>query len=212
MRGSILVAGAAALWLASIAAPALACEGSKVLYEDPFDRLDPTWGEEDDAFHIDRGKLVILPDPDQAYYAFNNSGYYTDIDLCADVIAVNADLSGDSYAGVIFWGTDKDNYYSVLITADGYASVFRRQKGKSLSQVDWVQFEGIQKGAEAVNTIRVVTKGNEATFYINGKKFETITGQPPEDGWQFGLRAASPKNSKATYGFDNVKLTSQPSS
>jgi hypothetical protein len=123
------------------------------------------------------------------------------------VIAVNADLGGDSYAGLIFWGVDKDNYYSLLITADGYASVFRRQKGRALSQVDWTEFDGIKKGGDAVNQLRVVTKGNEATLYVNGKQFQTITGQPPEDGWQFGVRAASPKNSKAIYGFDNIKVT-----
>jgi len=207
MRASFLAAGAAALLLVVNVSSGLACEGSKTLFEDTFDRLDPTWGVEDESFFVQNGQLHILPSPDQAYYAFNNSGYYDDVDYCVDVIAVNADLAGDSYAGEIFWGIDKDNYYSFLITADGYAAVFRRQKGKTLSQVDWEQLSAIKTGADAVNQLRVVTKGNQATLYVNGTEFRTITGQPPEDGWQFGVRAASPKNSKATYGFDNVKLT-----
>jgi hypothetical protein len=207
MRASIMAAGAAALLLVVNASSGFACEGSKTLFEDTFDRLDPTWGVEDDSFFVQNGELRILPNPDQAYYAFNNSGYYDDVDFCVDVIAVNADLAGDSYAGEIFWGIDKDNYYSFLVTADGYASVFRRQKGKTLSQVDWEQFSAIKTGADAVNQLRIVTKGNQATLYVNGTEFRTITGQPPEDGWQFGVRAASPKSSKATYGFDNVKLT-----
>jgi hypothetical protein len=206
MRASSIAASAAALWMA-LGAVAHACEGSKTLFEDSFDRLDPTWGEADDSFYVEKGRLFILPNPDQAYYAFNNSGYYEDVDYCADVIAVNADLSGDSYAGLIFWGTDKDNYYSFLVTADGYASVFRRQKGRSLSQVDWTKFDAVKPGADAVNQLRVVTEGNKATLYVNGEKFREISGQPPDDGWQFGVRAASPKNSKATYGFDDVKVT-----
>lgn len=205
MRAYSLAAGAAALVL--MASSALACQGPKVLFEDTFDRLDPTWGVEDDAFFIKNGELNILPNPDQAYYAFNNSGYYDDVDYCVDVIAINADLAGDSYAGEIFWGIDKDNYYSFLVTADGFASVFRRQKGKTLSQVDWEKFDAVKTGADAVNQLRVVTQGNKATLYVNGAEFRTITGQPPDDGWQFGVRAASPKNSKATYGFDNVKIT-----
>ena len=207
MRASSLAAGAAAGFLVLNATAGQACEGSKTLFEDGFDRLDPTWGQADDSFYVKDGRLFILPNPDQAYYAFNNSGYYDIVDYCVDVIAVNADLSGDSYAGQIFWGIDKDNYYSFLVTADGYAAVFRRQKGKTLSQVDWVEFSGIKTGADAVNQLRVVTSGTQAKLYVNGSEFQTITGQPPEDGWQFGVRAASPKNSKATYGFDNVELT-----
>ena len=207
MRASSFAAGAVALLLVLQASSGQACEGGKTLFEDGFDRLDPTWGQTDESFYVSDGRLLILPNPDQAYYAFNNSGYYDAVDYCADVIAVNADLSGDSYAGLIFWGIDKDNYYSFLVTADGYASVFRRQKGKTLSQVEWAKFDAVKTGADAVNQLRVVTSGSQAKLYVNGTEFQTISGQPPEDGWQFGVRAASPKNSKATYGFDNVKLT-----
>lgn len=206
MRASWFAAGAAAVWLA-VGGVAQACEGSKTVFADQFDRLDLTWGDAGDSFYVNGGHLTVIPSPDQAYYAFNNSGYYDDIDLCVDVLSVNADLSGDSFAGLIFWGVDKDNYYSFVITADGYAAAFRRQKGKSLTQVDWTEFDAIKKGADMANQLRVVTKGNSATLYVNGKEFKQINGQPPEDGWLFGVRAASPKNSKATYGFDNLSLT-----
>ena len=207
MRSSLLVSGMAALWLAVGGTAVQACEGDKTLFEDSFDTLDPTWGAESNSFSVKDGQLRILPDPDQAYYSFSNFGFFDDVDYCASVISVNADLSGASFAGLIFWGVDSDNYYSFVITADGFAAVFRRQKGKSLTQVDWTKFDAIEKGEDANNQVRVLIKGKTATLYVNGTKFRQVTGKPPDNGWQFGLRAASPKNSRATYGFDDIKLT-----
>ena len=209
MRASWLAAGAAAVWfvVAGVAAQAAICQGGKTLWADSFDRLDPTWGDADNQFYVDNGVLDVIPHADQAYYGFNNSAYYLDADYCVDVLAIKVDLKGDSYAGAIFWGIDKENYFSFLITADGWAAVFRRQKSESQTLIDWQKFSAIKKGTGAVNRVGVVTRGSRATFYVNGTKFKSITGQPPDNGWLFGVRAASPKNWEATYGFDNVKVT-----
>jgi hypothetical protein len=206
MRSSLLSVAAAAVWLAASGSALQACEGGKTLFEDHFDRLEPTWGKTDESFYVKDGQLLVLPDPDQAYYAFNESGFYDDVTYCVTVVAVNADLAGDSFGGLIFWGVDNDNYYSLSITADGYAAVFRRNKGKMAAQIAWAKFAAIEKGDGASNELSVVTKGKRATVYVNGSRFGQINGQPPKDGWQFGVRAASPKNSRATYGFDDARV------
>ena len=95
----------------------------------------------------------------------------------------------------------------MLITAEGSVGVFRRQRGRSLPQVGWADFAGLKQGNGAVNEVRVVTVGNEATIYLNGQKYRTIKGQPPENGQQIGIRATSTKDERSVFAFDGVKVT-----
>ena len=201
-----IVALAAAVSM-SPAGAALACEGSQVLYEDTFETLDPTWGTADDAFFLDENRLTIMPGYDEYYSALNTIGTYEDIDLCVNLEAVKADPEGNSFAGIIFWAIDYDNYYYVVITAEQSIGVFRRQRGRVLPQLRWTTFDALNRGNGVGNALRIVTLGNTATFYVNGQQYGTIKGQPPADGQQIGVRATSPRNDRAIWAFDDVKIT-----
>jgi hypothetical protein len=192
--------------LAGIAA-AEACQGTEILFQDDFTTLEPAWGEPDDAFFGENGKLVITPGLDEFYSALSNAGFYDDIDYCVAVTSTKGDPGGDSFAGLIFWATDYDNYYSVLITSEGSAGVFRRQRGRTLPQVNWQDVASLKQGDNVANEVRVVTKGGEATIYLNGQEFRKIKGQAPKDGQQIGVRATSPKTERAVFAFDDIKVT-----
>lgn len=195
-----------ALW-ALAGAAAQACQGKEVLFEDNFETLEPTWGESDDAFYLEDGRLVIKPGLDEYYSALNTAGFYDNIDYCIRITSVHADPKGNSFAGVMFWATDYDNYYYALVAGDGAAGIFRRQRGKTLTQTAWVAFDAIKTGKDAVNELRVVTVGKEASIYVNGKLFKKVRGQPPENGQEIGVRATSPKDERAIYSFDDIKVT-----
>jgi hypothetical protein len=188
-------------------AAARACEGSQVLFEDSFETLSPTWGNADDAFFIEDGQLTIMPGFDEYYSALNTMGTYEDIDLCFNLEAIKADAEGNSFAGLIFWAIDYDNYYYVVVTAEQSIGVFRRQRGRVLPQLRWTTFDALKAGNGVVNEIRLVTVGNTATVYVNGTEYGTIKGQPPSDGQQIGVRATSPRNDRAAWGFDDVRIT-----
>jgi hypothetical protein len=205
IRKLTLGIGLAAWTLAG--ASAYACQGKTVLFEDNFETLEPTWGAKDDAFYLEDGRLVLKPGLDEYYSALNTAGFYDNIDYCVRIYSVNADPAGNSFAGVMFWATDYDNYYYALIAGDGAVGIFRRQRGKTLKQTDWTVFDAANKGKEAVNELRVVTIGKEASVYVNGKLFKTMKGQPPENGQEIGVRATSSKGEKAIYAFDDIKVT-----
>jgi hypothetical protein len=188
-------------------ASAHACEGTDVLFEDNFESLDTTWGDADDSFYVKDGRLVITPDLDKYYAALNTAGVYDDIDYCVRLYSLKADPKGNTFAGVVFWATDYDNYYYALIAGDGAVAIFRRQRGKVLQQVDWTPFGAVKKGDDAVNNLRVVTVGKRASIYVNGQLFREVTGQPPPNGQEIGVRAISAKNLKAVYAFDDIKIT-----
>lgn len=198
---------AVAILSAALSGPALACRGSQVLFEDSFETLSPTWGSADDAFFLEDNQLTIMPGYDEYYSALNTMGTYEDIDLCLNLEAIKADPEGNSFAGLIFWAIDYDNYYYVVVTAEQSIGVFRRQRGRVLPQLRWATFDALKPGNGVVNEIRVVTLGNSATIYVNGQEYGTIKGQPPSDGQQIGVRATSPRNDRAVWGFDDIKIT-----
>jgi hypothetical protein len=186
---------------------ALACQGTEVLFEESFATLEPTWGNADDAFFLEDGQLTIMPGYDEYYSALNTMGTYGDIDLCFNLEAIKADPEGNSFAGLIFWAIDYDNYYYIVVTAEQSIGVFRRQRGRVLPQLRWATFDALKPGNGVVNELRVVTIGNAATIYVNGAEYGTIKGQPPSDGQQIGVRATSPRNDRAVWGFDDFRIT-----
>ena len=94
-----------------------------------------------------------------------------------------------------------------VLAANGDAVVRRLQKGRWLTQVDWEEAEGAKTAAGETNTLRVVTKGNVASYYVNGKLFAERKGAPPGSGQLIGLVASSPKKGAVGYAFQHLKIT-----
>lgn len=188
----------------SLSSAAMACEGSNVLFEDDFSTADPSWGAYD-GMAIEGGKLTVKPDVYMGYAIENQSSFFTDFDACVDLVQNNQDPT-TGYSGLLFWGVDYDNYYTVDVATNGYVRVSRKQSNRWLTPVAWALVNGVNEGT-AVNELRLTVKGNQATIYVNGTKFSTFKGQPPQGGGLIGVYASSPKDSQGTYDFDNFKVT-----
>ena len=172
----------------------------KKLFEDQFDELGSSWGNSDD-YEVDNGKFVIHPPAGYNTTSLNKASLYDDVDVCVE-FTVPVATSGNCGA-IVFWGDDYENFYSAQVDTGGQVAVWRRQKGKSLSQVPWQRFSAVNTRANAVNALRVVTAGNKAKFFVNGQLVKEFTGQPPQGGWQIGLQACSPSDKVANMQFDN---------
>ncbi|MBX3577904.1 MAG: hypothetical protein KF723_11890 [Rhizobiaceae bacterium] len=206
MRPHLATGVAVALSL-FVSSAALACEGSSVLYEDDFSSADPAWGNYSDL-KIDNGVLTLLVNPDSGYPLENQSGFFEgNYDICVDVVQKNTDPS-TSWASLLFWGTDYDNYYLFQAATNGYVNVARKQKGRWLNPVNWIQTNGVVKPGTESNNLRVVIVGNQVTGYVNGQQVLQFKGQPPEGGGLIGVYGNSPKDAAASYDFDNYKVTS----
>lgn len=184
-----------------------ACEGKKVLFEDNFNELQSTWDGSPNEVKVEDGRMVVSSKADWTVWVPNTASVYDDIDMCVDVTTVEAVDPKTNFVGLVFWYADDKNFYTVETDASGNASIWRKQRGKWLEQINWTKVPTLHIGDGAMNRLRVVTKGNTATFYINGQMFKGITGQPPENGQEIGVIAYSPKKGPATYAFDNVKIT-----
>jgi hypothetical protein len=197
---------AALLWL-SAGSMAAACQGTSILFQDSFDRLQPTWGKESDSFKVVDSQLEVSPQADSYDWSANSANLYDDIDMCVTMTTIAEGDPVEAKAGLIFWYIDVNNLYVFELAPNGKASVWRRQRGKWLAQVNWKDAEGANTGNGAINELRVTTIGSQAVFYVNGKTFEELEGSPPENGQQIGVFAASPPAAVASFGFDSLKVT-----
>jgi hypothetical protein len=204
---AIRVGAAVLLLMASGNAALATCQGRVVLFEDRFERLQPTWGEAADSFQIEDGKLVVAPEPAAYLWRINQASLYDDVDMCVSLTTIEGVDPEDANAGLIFWYVDENNFYVFEYSPNGKASVWRRQRGRWLAQVDWQDVAGANEGDDAVNELRVVTRGDRATLYLNDEEFAEFDGVPPNEGQQIGVFAASPESGTARFAFDNLRVT-----
>lgn len=200
------IAAAAFVLLAVAASPALACQGSTVLFEDDFSFADPSWGTVE-GMAIEDGKLKVQVNPAGGYTLLNQAGFYTDFDACIDVVQHNDEPDG-GWGSLVFWGVDYDNFYTLDVTTSGYVKVSRLQNTRWLSPVDWTLTEGVVNSGTGVNRLRVLAKGNVATIFVNDQQIAQFRGQPPEGGGLIGVYGAAPNGSPASVDFANFMITS----
>jgi len=198
---------ATAVLIASTGLAGAVCPGLDVLYEDKFDDLRPTWGEASDTVTASDGRLVVTPASGTYEWVANSAALYDDIDMCVTVTTVLSVEPLDAIAGLVFWYDDVNNFYVFQIAPSGSASVWRRQRGKWLAQVEWQDAETANVGDGVTNELRVTTVADRAMFYLNGTEFAAVTGAPPARGQQIGLLAVSPEQGEARFAFDDLKVT-----
>jgi hypothetical protein len=182
------------------------CPGRDVLFQDSFDTLKTTWAEAGDGVNVSNGQLLITPPSGTYTWVANNAGLYDDLDMCITVTTVKGVDPTSAIAALTFWYMDVNDFYALEIAPNGKASVWRRQRGKWLAQINWTDGQ-VNTGDGATNELRVTTVGSNATFYLNGTKFNTLMGSPPDKGQQIGLMAVSPESAAATFAFDDLRVT-----
>jgi hypothetical protein len=156
---------------------------------------------------VENGFVVVSPAARFYRWVPSASGFYEDVELCTTLKTVAAVNPETTLAGVTFWFQDNQNLYVFEISAVGKAAVYRQQKGKWIAPVNWQEVPSLNKGDGAVNELRVVLIGNQATFFINGQQFKQIKGSPPQGGYQVGLFAASFDDSTPIYAYDDFVLS-----
>lgn len=198
---------AALLLLVSGGAALATCQGRVVLFEDRFERLQPTWGDAGESFKTEDGKLLVASEPAMYLWRTNQASLYDDIDMCVAVTTIAGIEPEESKAGLVFWYVDENNFYVFEYAPNGKASVWRRQRGRWLEQVEWRVAEGAEQGDRGTNELRVVTRGDRATLYFGGAEFAEFDGVQPAEGQQVGVFVASPESGTARFAFDNFKVT-----
>jgi len=183
------------------------CLAEKVVFEDKFTTFDHGWGVPSDAAAVKDGAMVLSPKVNLALSLVNQANFVpsdADISVTMTSLKTKDPLYG---SGLIFWANGYDEYYALIFNAEGSCAVQRLIRGRWLTPVTWREFDAIKKGTNQPNLLRVVTKGNTATAYINGKELATFSGQPPEGGQLVGIRGSSGPKGENEVAFSGFKVT-----
>src|SRR6266446_2640445 len=190
-----------ALLLLSVFPSALAGE---VLYEDNFINLDPSWGPASEILSVKDGKLTLKPALNTTQSVLNQSNVFDDADIAVDIIL----SAGDPIVpgGLIFWAKDYSNFYCLSIDANGSFKISHFVTDRWLSPVGWTKSEAVKKGVGQANKLRVVTKGRQATAFINDQQVVTINGQPPQGGGCVGVSGGSAQELQNIWQFASLRV------
>jgi hypothetical protein len=186
--------------------PVWACSGGEAILDDEFADESGGWAL-DDRIKVDDGKLVMRLPPDTGWTTLNVSFTVTDADLCADAVWPETDPE-EAEAGITFWAEDYDNRFAFGINGAGEYYLVRRVRGEWKAIVDGQHTPAIKTGPGETNTLRVNSSGKRASLFVNGTKLRDIQGQPPEEGWFFGLVGGNMGiEDELTVSFDRFRAT-----
>lgn len=139
--------------------------------------------------------------------------HFGDANICATFSEPATDKTGDQSAGLIFWGTDYNSYYALLIKpGTGQFAVGLYTKGSGAGvwtlPLGWTDSAAIVHAIGSANTLQVETKGNTATLFINGQQVGTFNGTPPSGGGLAGYWAGSSSTTFNTWDVTNFSAAS----
>ena len=162
-------------------------QDDSLLFADDFSTLDPGWGTA--AHNVAGNKLIESLDAEKIRNVPYQGGVFGDADIRVNVAETkgNADQPG----GIMFWGSDRANYYAAVVQPDGNFYVARFIGNNTLYPVLMTVRDEVRKGMGETNSLRVVTSGNAATIYVNDKQLTRFKGFPPARGSFAGLHAES---------------------
>lgn len=142
----------------------------EVMFVSAFDGLLDDWQTYDDgqlaAQPVDGALRLSVNAPQRAPFSAATP-YLGDFDLRVTATAVDGPLN-NGY-GVIFRMQDADNYYQFLTSSDGYYQVERAVNGNVRVLSIWIPSEIVNQGMGAANDVRVVARGDQFRFFINGQ-------------------------------------------
>jgi hypothetical protein len=198
---------AAALFAALILAAATSARAQEVLFEDDYSVLDAGIGEGDDTLGVRDGALFRKLEPNMWWRTFYQSMVFEDADITIKVQLPDWSAEQGAGVGVMFWGVTADEMYLLEISDSGTFAVRRFAPNRYLYPVFWRTSDAIKIDPGAWNELRVVTRGNWATAYINGQEVAKFKGHAPEGGSLVGLFFETGASAADEGMFSALKIT-----
>lgn len=208
-------------------------QAGELLYAATFDDFGDEWEQAlgRQTVQVTDGKLRLELGEVNRYLYPPSRHVYSDFDLRVEASPVAGPIN-NGY-GVIFRYQNPENFYSFLVSSDGYYRVERWFEGTQRVVSDWALSEAIETGLGVTNEVRVVGRGDSFTFYVNDAQVELCLPENAEgqstfdvDGSCIGqtavswtdsalstgrvgviavvLEAADPPGSGVVFDFDNV--------
>ncbi len=181
-------------------------------FEDNFANLKTDWSGDKGTYSVADDMMHLkTKGPDSETRVLLSNVPVTDADISVSVTfpttARKPDEDGatDGFrSGIIFWASDLDNHYQFKIGGNKHVLISRVNKGRWTHLVDKEPYPEMKTGKGEWDDLRVTTKGNQLTCYLNGKQLCQMDGQPPDGTTKVGLYASDTQDND--YAFRSFSL------
>lgn len=177
-----------------------ACDSKQVQFEEKFADLK-NWPDLDASSlaSIKNGRLTLTVADGKSDGSLYRGDVFEDGNICVAfrLVQTNHKVNegGNATASIIFWATDWNNSYRLIIAPEDGPTNFKVDRvvgGRWLSP-PWVKVGGV-KGIGEVNILRVSTRGGQAKYYINDQEVQPsgpLAAHPPAGGGLVGWAVSS---------------------
>ncbi|MGO9817135.1 MAG: hypothetical protein ACLPJJ_00455 [Acidocella sp.] len=187
------------------AAPAFA--GTPVL-SDPLTNWPLNLGPQGASVHMENGAVHITAPANGAGWVTYSGFDFTDMDASVTVAPNNG--NGNA-CGLLFWSTGPSDFFDFAISdTAGTFGVFKHVSTPAPhweTIVPYTKTSLVKSGAP--NTLRLVTKGNYVTLYINGQSAGALSLPAPQGGGAVGFEGEGNASGASDYTVSNLSV-SQP--
>ncbi|MDR3505304.1 MAG: hypothetical protein P4L52_03575 [Acidocella sp.] len=124
-----------------------------------------------------------------------------------DVSVTGTPNNGNAF-GLLFWSTGPNDFFEFTISdTDGTFGVFKHTASRWETIVPYTKTNLVKSGAP--NTLRLVTKGNYVTLYINGQSVGALSLPAPQGGGVVGFEGEGNASGASDYTVFSLSV-SQP--
>lgn len=167
---------------------------------------DPGWGRPDPTWSVTDGKLRITPSLNSSTLLINQARGFKDAEIAVNVAMARGENMGQ-LGGLIFWAKDYNDCYAIVVSADGRFAVGHKLFGRWINPITKTENTAVKTGIGQVNKLRIRTRGNLLTAYVNDIQVATLVGEPPRAPGHIGLYGESAETSQNVWDFTNVAVT-----
>jgi hypothetical protein len=187
-----------------------ASPAAQVVISDPLTSWPLNFGAQQGAnVLLKDGAVHIVELGNTANWAVYSGFEFTDMDASVTITPQTATGNG---AGLIFWsaGTTSDFFVVNILDLSGAFAIYRHLSangGSWQTLLASTPNAAVKSGAGVANTLRLVTKGNSVSVFINGQSMGTLAVQAPSAGGTVGIYAEGQADKPADYVFSNVTVS-----
>jgi hypothetical protein len=203
---TVLVAGL----ISALPAMAATCPGT-VVFQDAYTAPNPALNVTplpESTLTVKDGKAeVVFLKQGMARMGEYHGTPYGDVNVCLTFATPSTDKAENQTAGLVFWSADENNFYALEFTVNGQFAVLQQANGGDYTHpIPWAVSAALVQAPGGSNTLRVQTRGNVATLFINDQQVGTVTGTPPSGGGLVGFYAASSTTSLSTWDISGLTV------
>ncbi len=149
-----------------------ALQSGAVLFVDDFSKTTSgwgTWNREGAVVEYHNDGLRILVEQNQYDFWSVAGRSFNDVQVESDVTKIGG--PDDNDFGLICRYQDKDNFYMLVISSDGYFGIAKMKEGQySMITSDQLQYSSAIAQGQAANRLRADCIGANLSLYANGQK------------------------------------------